>query len=180
MKDEKPNTGFGPDYVGWAVPVIATAYVMANSLEEAREKVGRGLRMQARVLLVKIETLQPVQTERPEVIENSPLPTFTRAEVMESGRGIVRTVFDIDPLDPRACVRKVTDLMARDTIENIPVETTTTQLVVNGKEETVTIVSAVPPCTFCDHHKKDISKKGACTPGQTCHAEYWRTKLGGK
>jgi len=135
MKDDAPKTspgGFGPDYVGWAVPVTATAYVMANSYEEAEFKVNAGLRKQQRVMLTKLVTHQPVLADAP------------------------------------------------DAIENIPVETVTVQRIVNRELVPDVVTIAVPPCTFCDHHKKDISKKGACTPGQTCHADYWRTRLGSK
>jgi cell envelope opacity-associated protein A len=154
MKDEKaPSTagGFGPDYVGWSVPIIATAYVMANTYEEAQFKVNRALRMQARVMLTKIETLQPVQTAPPEDIENIPLPTFTRQDVADL---------------------KVHDLMAKQADEGLrPVET---------PRVVPTNHPAAPPYVVCSAHKKDVHKRCACTPGETCHADYWSAKLKGK
>lgn len=143
MKDEKaPSTGgFGPDYVGWSVPVIATAYVMANSYEEARFKVEAGLRKQQRVMLTKLDTLQPVQvSEPPDAIENIPAePGPVQAHVVEPKQEPVLT----EVQKPRPTAH-------------------------------------VPPCTFCDVHKRDITKsRTPCTPGQECHAAYWRTAMKG-
>lgn len=140
MKDEKAPTspgGFGPDYVGWAVPVTATAYMMANSYEEAELKVSVGLRKQQRVMLTKLVTHQPVPADAPEAVENIP------------------------PADLKV-VGGITNLEGGEAVAF------------------VAPVPATPPCTFCDAHRRDIQRKVACTLGQVCHAEYWRTRLGSK
>lgn len=77
MKDEKPSTagGFGPDYVGWSVPLTVTAYVMASSAAEAQFKAVAALRRQQRVMLTKLELLQPVELGDAHVIPvNDPPP----------------------------------------------------------------------------------------------------------
>jgi hypothetical protein len=43
--------------------------------------------------------------------------------------------------------------------------------------EPVIHADATPPCKFCDIHKRDIHRKGDCTPAQECHADYWSPAL---
>lgn len=75
MKDTKTNPDVytpSENWQGFAVPFIATAYVMANSLEDAKWKVEAAMRKQQRVMLTKLDMLQPVAATEPDAIENLP------------------------------------------------------------------------------------------------------------
>ena len=140
MKDEKTNPDVytpGENWQGFAVPFIATAYVMANSLEDAKWKVEAAMRKQQRVMLTKLDMLQPVPATEPDAIENLPVAT-------------------VKPEPVAASIAKVL-------------------------EQRIAEPDVSVPYIVCSAHKRDVHKKCACPPGETCNAAYWSAKLkGGK
>jgi hypothetical protein len=150
--------GFGPNYVGWTVSVLATAYVMADTAQDAEYKVAQALRKQKGILLAKIELEAGVP------VESADLSIPERELSMPKGPYIVSGIPERELSMPKGPY-----------IVSGPPESGS--LDPNGN---ITEEFKPPKKRFCAFHREfTVANTEPCTLGFIgCTAKYWREHAG--